>query len=242
MTFAHASKARHLRPALLTALLLAAGSGFAQSTDSSSPDAGTAAPAGASLDAQAPGSAYSGGATMGAQGRDPNWWVPGAGRTALGLHLGRTNYHQPCDTVFSCDRRDNYVALTARNMATDTFGTELGLIYLGRMSRGGGHTEGAGINLSLVGKTPTLQGPISGLGAFAKVGTIWGGTRTTVASGSPLASGTERGFGLSAGAGLSWDINPRMTAVLEWDRYWMHFAGTGRDPVNATSLGLQWKY
>ncbi len=249
MSRAFRSGAARLTPALVATLLLAAGSVIAQTAEPVSPepdlprqglDPYSASPSGNPV----PGSTRSD-ATMGA-GRSTatpaNWWMPGSGRTAIGLNLGRSNFHPPCEPGFACDRRDNYVALTARNMASETFGGELGLIYLGRMSRSGDDTEASGINLSLVAKTPTLQGPAARLGAFAKLGTIWSHTRTQTAAGSTLAGGTENGFGLSAGAGLSWDFSPRMSAVLEWDRYWVHFAGTGRDPVNATSVGLQWKY
>ncbi len=247
MSRAFRSGAARLTPALVATLLLAAGSAMAQSSDagrasdrsSQGLDPYAASPSGDPV----AGTPRSVDTTMGAgQARSGDWWMPGSGRTSIGLNLGRSNAHPPCDPAFGCDRRDNYAALTARNMANDTFGGEVGLIYLGRMTRGGDHTEASGLNLSLVAKTPTLQGPAAGLGAFAKLGTIWSHTRTHAAAGSTLATGTENGFGLSTGAGLSWDFNPRMSAVLEWDRYWVHFAGSGRDPINATSLGLQWKY
>lgn len=249
MSRASRSGAARFTPALVAALLLAAGSAIAQSTDAVEPasdrssqglDPYAASPSGD----PAPGTPRSE-ATLGA-GPSPStsasWWKPGASRMLIGLNLGLSDFHPPCDPGFSCDRRDNYAALTARRMPHDIFGGEIGLIYLGRMTRGGSHTEASGINLSLVAKTPTSQGSASGLGAFAKLGTIWSYTRTRAAAGSTLATGTENGFGLSAGAGLSWDFNPRMSAVLEWDRYWVNFAGTGRDPVNAASLGLQWRY
>ena len=49
-------------------------------------------------------------------------------------------------------------------------------------------------------------------------------------------------LGLSLGAGLTWDFTPNLSAVLEWDRYDFRFAGTGRDAVHATSVGLQYRY
>ncbi len=261
MSRAFRSGATRLTPSLVTALLLAAGSSaMAQDANAVAPEpdlprqgqvldpyaaspTGNPAPGTRRADGTTVGAERAPASTMGAgQARTGDWWMPGGGRTAIGLNLGRSNFHAPCEPGFSCDRRDNYVALSARNMVNDTFGGEVGLIYLGRMTRGGDHTEASGLNLSLVAKTPTFQGPAAGLGAFAKLGTIWSHSRTRAASGSTLATGTENGFGLSTGAGLSWDFNPRMSAVLEWDRYWVHFAGSGRDPINATSVGLQWKY
>lgn len=174
--------------------------------------------------------------------RGGSGWGPGAGKTSIGLNLGRSKFDLACDPGFPCDDQDTYAALSARSMATDTFGGEIALVHMGRMERGGGHTRATGLNLSLVGKTPPLSGPAAGLGAFGKIGGLWGRTRTGLAPSSSLGGGTEHGFGLSLGAGLSWDFNPRMAAVLEWDRYWFRFAGSGRDPVNATSVGLQWRY
>jgi len=44
------------------------------------------------------------------------------------------------------------------------------------------------------------------------------------------------------GAGVSYDFNPRISATLQWDSNDFRFAGTGRDPVRSTSLGLQIRY
>ena len=177
--------------------------------------------------------------------RSGDWWMPGGGRTSVGLNLGRSKFDTRCDPGFPCDDKDTYVALTARNMATEHFGGEIGLVHMGRMERGGGHTRATGLNLSLVGKTGSFtggSGAMGGLGAFGKIGGVWGRTRTNLAPGSTLAGGTENGFGLSLGAGLSWDFSPRTSAVLEVDRYWFRFPGSGRDPVNTASIGLQWRY
>jgi hypothetical protein len=160
----------------------------------------------------------------------------------MGLNLGRSRFAVPCESGFACDDKDTYVALTARNMSTEHFGGEVGLVHMGKMTRGGGRTYATGLNLSLVGTTPTLAGSAGGLGAFGKIGGIWGRTHTNVGSGSTLAGGTKNDLGLSLGAGLSWDFSPRTSAVLEVDRYWFRFPGSGRDPVNTASIGLQWHY
>ncbi len=180
--------------------------------------------------------------SAGAGTSNADWWVPAGGRTSIGLNLGRSKFDAPCDPGFACDDKDNYLALSARNMATEHVGGEIGLVHMGRMTRGGGHTYATGLNLSLVGKTASLTGSAGGLGAFGKIGGVWGRTRTNLAPGATLAGGTENGLGLSLGAGLSWDFSPRTSAVLAWDRYWFRFAGSGRDPVNTASIGLQWRY
>ncbi len=184
------------------------------------------------------------GSTMGAAGggsgtRDSSWWMPGGGRTAIGLNLGRSTFHVGCGTGgFPCDDTDRYVSLYGRNMANDLWGGELGLVHMGTMNRGGGDTRAYGLNLSLVGRAPIA----SPFGVFGKVGALYGHTSTDAAVGSGLSGGTKNGFGLSLGAGVSWDFTPNLSAVLEWDRYDFRFAGTGRDAVHATSVGLQYRY
>ena len=79
-------------------------------------------------------------------------------------------------------------------------------------------------------------------GVFGKVGTTYGRTETSALAGSGIAAGTDHGFGLSYGAGVSYEFTPRLSATLEWDSNDFRFAGSGRDPVRSTSLGLQYRY
>lgn len=175
--------------------------------------------------------------STGGSGRS-SWWSPDGGRGSIGLNVGRSRWHAPCGAGFGCDDTDNYVHLYARNMVNDMWGGELGLLHMGRMDRGGGRTHAYGLDLNLVGKAPIA----STFGVYGKIGTVYGHTSTDVAAGSNLTPGTKNGFGLSLGAGVSWDFSPKLSAVLEWDRYDFRFAGTGRDAIHATSLGLQYRY
>lgn len=174
-----------------------------------------------------------------ASGNSGSWWQPGAGRTTIGLNIGRSSFQNDCIAGYTCDDRDSYFSLYARNMARDTWGSQLGLVHLGNMERGGGKTRAWGLDLSLVGRTPVGS---QGLGVFGKVGAILGHTRVTADPASGLATGNRNGIGLSIGAGVSWDFSPNMSAVLEWDRYDLRFQGSGRDAVHATSIGLQYRY
>ena len=65
---------------------------------------------------------------------------------------------------------------------------------------------------------------------------------TAALAASGIAAGSEQGFGLSYGAGVSYDFTPRLSATLELDSNDFRFAGGGRDPVRSTSLGLQYRY
>lgn len=168
-----------------------------------------------------------------------SWWQPGAGRTTIGLNIGRSTFQNDCVGGFACDDRDRYFSLYGRNMARDTWGSQLGLVHMGTMDRGGGETRAWGLDLSLVGRTPLGS---QGFGVYGKVGAVLGHTRVTAAPASGLATGNRNGVGLSFGAGLSWDFSPKMSAVLEWDRYDFRYKNSGRDAVHATSIGLQYRY
>ena len=170
-------------------------------------------------------------------GSSSSMWTPRSGRTLLGLNAGQSNFRVPCGSVYTCDDTDRYWSVYGRSMANDFWGTELGYINMGRMDRAGGTTRAYGLNMSLVGTMPIAQR----LGLFGKVGALYGRSRTSTASDADITGGSENGFGLSLGAGLSWDFSPQMSAVLGWDRYDFHFR-SGRDAVHTTSLGLQYKF
>ena len=166
-------------------------------------------------------------------------FMPGKGRGYVGLSMGPSRYSAPCGAAsFSCDSTDNSVQIYAGSMPSNFWGVELGYIDMGRISRGGGTTTAQGLNLSLVAKAPVWQS----LGVFGKLGTTYGRTESSAQLGSSIYAGSDRGFGLSFGAGVSYDFTPSLSATLAWDSHDFHFAGSGRDPVRSTSLGLQYKY
>lgn len=163
----------------------------------------------------------------------------GKPRGYLGLSLGRSRYSLDCGGVaFVCDKSDQSVKVTAGAMSGNFWGVELGYLDLGRIDRAGGTTKAQGLNLSLVGKAPVGWQ----FSVFGKVGATYGRTETSTLAGSGIAGGTERGMGLSYGAGVSYDFTPRLSATLEWDSNDFRFASGGRDPVRSTSLGLQYRY
>jgi OOP family OmpA-OmpF porin len=166
-------------------------------------------------------------------------WLPGPGRSYLGLNVGRSHYSLPCGSAtLLCDDTDRSVQLYTGKMIGDFWGVELGYLNMGRIARVGGDTSATGLNLRLVGKAP-LGGSF---GVFGKIGTTYGRAEGSALAGSGIAAGSERGFGPSYGAGVSFDFNPRVSATLAWDSNDFRFAGTGRDPVRSTSLGLQIRY
>jgi OmpA-OmpF porin, OOP family len=156
----------------------------------------------------------------------------------LGLSLGRSSYSLSCPTTsLTCDDSDTAIRVYGGAMMGDHWGVEIGYLDLGRIAREGGQTKAQGLNLSLVGKAPLL----SSFGIFGRLGTTYGRTETS-ASSAAIAAGTEKGFGLSYGAGLSYDFTPRLSATLQWDSNDFRFSGGAREPVRSTSLGLQYRY
>ncbi len=157
----------------------------------------------------------------------------------LGLTLGRSQYQVPCPTTsLVCDNNDTAIRLYGGAMIGNHWGVEIGYLDMGRIAREGGKTRAQGLNLSLVGKAPL----VSSLGVFGRLGTTYGRTETSTSGSSAVAAGSDQGFGLSYGVGLSFDFTPRLSATLQWDSNDFHFAGTGRDAVRSTSLGLQYRY
>ena len=165
-------------------------------------------------------------------------WVPGS-RSYLGLNLGRSRYNVSCSTTaLLCGDSDRPAELYAGTMVGNFWGVELGYLNMGRIARAGGESRAQGLNLSLVGKAQVAQS----MRVFGKVGSTYGRSDTAALAGSSLATGSDQGFGLSYGAGVSYDFTPRLSATLELDSNDFRFSGGGRDPVRSTNLGLQYRY
>ena len=154
----------------------------------------------------------------------------------LGINVGRARNSVSCNaSSFLCDERDRPASLYAGTMIGSFWGAEVSYLNTGPLLRDGAQGRAQGLNLSLVGRTRFG----SSLGVFGKVGTIY--SRSDVSMGGALVMAGDQGFGLSYGAGVSYDFTPRLTARLEWDSHDLHFNGA-RDSVRSTSLGLQYRY
>jgi OmpA-OmpF porin, OOP family len=77
---------------------------------------------------------------------------------------------------------------------------------------------------------------------LGRVGTSY--SRTNVSSNplSGITPGSESSWGASYGVGAEYLFNPSWSAVLQYDEYRMKFAGTGRDRVNVTGLGVRYRF
>lgn len=157
------------------------------------------------------------------------------GRGHLGLTLSRSTSGLPCNaTTLFCDSTERVTRVQAGTMIGNFWGVELGYADKGRTA-GLAESRAPGLNFSLVGKAPLWQS----LGVFGKLGTTYGRPDASIPG---VNAGGEQAFGLSYGAGVSFAFTPRLSATLEWDRNDLRFAGSGREPVRSTSLGLQYRY
>lgn len=164
--------------------------------------------------------------------------IPYTSHGYVGLNLGRSDYDLGCGVGgFGCDSKGNAVNIYTGGMFNRYIGAELGYVNLGRMDRGGGRTEAQGINLSLVGRVP-----LGVVHLFGKVGGVYGRTEVSASPLSGLATGKASGWEGSYGAGLGFDLSPRSSIVVEWNRYDLRFAGVGKQKVETTSIGYMHRF
>ena len=156
----------------------------------------------------------------------------------VGLSIGQPSYDTACGTGLNCDDPDMSFKVYTGGMFTQYLGLEVGYLYFGEADRAGGNTSAQGLNISLMGRAPVTQS----LAVFAKVGTTYARTEVTADALSGVTGGKDNGFGLSYGAGLSFDFTRNVAAVLEWERHDLPFANQGRQSVDNTSIGLLYRF
>jgi len=166
-------------------------------------------------------------------------YLPYTSAGYVGVAVGQSKYKVGNGTgLYSSDDKDTAFKLYGGGMFNQNFGLELGYVNFGEIDRAGGNTKAHGLNLSLVGKAPVGDR----FDVFGKLGTTYGWTRTSSAAGSGVRGGKEDGFGVSYGVGASYYFTPQVAATLEWERHDMKFAGTGRDGIQAVTVGLKYQY
>lgn len=163
--------------------------------------------------------------------------IPYTSHGYVGINVGKADYDLGCVGGFSCSDNSNAFHLYTGGMFNRYFGAELGYVNLGDMERGGGKSKAQGINLSLVGRLP-----LGVVHLFGKVGTTYGRTEVTASPLSGLATGKASGWEPSVGAGVGFDLSPRSSIVLEWNRHQMRFVGVGKQDVDTTSIGYMHRF
>ena len=177
-------------------------------------------------------------AATGAQAQS-NYALYSPGASYVGLNIGSSNFSLGNGFgPFASDNKDTVYNIYTGTFFTPNFGFEAGYTNFGKIDRAGGNTKAQGINLSLVGRAPITQS----FNIFGKLGTTYGRTEVSAFPGTGIASGKENGFGVSYGIGAEYSFNPQLSAVLQYDEHKLKFAGDGRDSVNATTVGLRYRF
>lgn len=168
--------------------------------------------------------------------RSSDGWslLPGTRRGYAGINLGRPELDRGCgaNANLGCDDADWRLHVYTGGLFNDWLGAEVGYLYEGEAQRAGGETRAEGINLSAVARAPLGQ-----FNVFGKLGATYGRTRVSADPSSGIATGRDRGWGRSYGAGVGFDLTPTSGVVLEWSRNRFRFPGGVRDDIDAASLG-----
>ena len=168
-----------------------------------------------------------------------NYALYSPGASYVGVNVGSSNYSLGNGFgPFTSDNKDTVYNIYTGTFFTPNFGFELGYTNFGKIERAGGSTKAQGINLSLVGRAPITQS----FNIFGKLGTTYGRTEVSAFPGTGIAYGKENGFGVSYGIGAEYSFNPQLSAVLQYDEHKLKFAGDGGDRVNATTVGLRYRF
>jgi len=154
-----------------------------------------------------------------------------------GISVGRGELDADCPTGFGCDLRDHRVwRAYAGGRFNNAIGLELGALNIGDYRRGGGVTDGWGIDLALVAGIPI--GANSAI--FGKLGGIY--ARTEVTGDAPgFNTGKERDTGLRFGVGAQIGFTEKWALRADWDRYDLPLPG-GRDELDVFMLGVQYTF
>lgn len=165
-------------------------------------------------------------------------WIPYTSNGYVSIAYGGADFGDlRCATGFNCDNPDWAVKINTGGMLNEWVGIELGYIHTGNADFNGGDARVRGVNLSLTGFLPLNYG----FSLMGKVGGTYGWTKLSgTAAGTPR--GSEEGFGVAYGAGLSFDFNPNWSLTLEWERHRMKFAGDDTRDVDLATLGVRYRF
>ena len=161
------------------------------------------------------------------------------GSTYIGFNYGQSNYHMNNGGGgFTANQTKRSYSLYGGAYFSEYFGVQLGYTDFDRIPRSGGSTYANGFSVSLVGRLPVAPS----FNLLGRLGTTY--SRTNVSSNplSGITPGSESSWGASYGIGAEYAFNPSWSGVVAYDEYRMKFAGTGRDKVNATSIGVRYKF
>jgi opacity protein-like surface antigen len=153
-----------------------------------------------------------------------------------GLSVGQSELDASCPAGFDCDDTDQAFRLHFGGRFNNAIGLEIGLLHTGRFRRGGGDTDGYGIDAALVAGFPIG----SNSAIFGKLGTIY--SRMDVNGNSAvIQTGSERDWGWRYGIGGQIGLTPQWAIRADWDRFEVALPG-GREDLDTVMLGVQYTF
>lgn len=150
-------------------------------------------------------------------GSGSSWYAPAGGRY-IGLNAGRSDYSGP-------GKGDAYSLYTG-GMWNQNVGLEFGATDFGKAN----DRKAYGFNLSAVGRVPLTPA----FSLFGKLGGMYSRSETETGV-------KDSSWGETYGAGVDFNFTQNLTAVLQYDRSRVKFAGD-KEHINVTSVGLKYRY
>lgn len=157
-----------------------------------------------------------------------------------GASIGQSKLDDGCFRNFVCDDKDQAFRVYGGGRFNNALGLEVGLLNMGKFDRGGGRTDGWGMDLALVAGVPI--GANSAI--FGKIGAIYARTEvdgSAAARAQGFQTGKERGWGGRYGIGGQIGLTPQWALRADWDRYRMPLVG-GKEDVDTLMLGVQYTF
>jgi OmpA-OmpF porin, OOP family len=153
-----------------------------------------------------------------------------------GVSVGRGELDAPCPAGASCDDKDQTFRAYAGGRFNNAIGLEVGALNFGEFDRGGGETDGWGLDFALIAGVPI--GANSAV--FGKLGAVY--ARTEVTGTAPgLRTGKERGWGPRWGIGGQVGLTPQWALRADWDRYRLALPGSKED-LDTLTIGAQYTF
>jgi OOP family OmpA-OmpF porin len=153
-----------------------------------------------------------------------------------GFNFGQSKMDDACIAGAICDDKDQTFRLYAGGRFNNAVGLEAGVFNPGKFRRGGGETDGWGIDLTLVAGVPI--GANSAI--FGKLGAAY--SRMEVSGNvAGFQTGKERGFGPRYGIGGQVGLTPQWAVRADWDRFRLALPG-GKEDFDMLTLGAQYTF
>ncbi|HYG55587.1 MAG TPA: porin family protein [Burkholderiales bacterium] len=153
-----------------------------------------------------------------------------------GLSFGRSELRASCPGTGGCDDQDQTFRLFGGGRFNNTFGGEVGVMNFGKFDRGGGRTDGWGLDFAVTAGVPI--GKNSSI--FGKAGVLYARTEVD-GTAAGLQTGKERGWGPRFGIGGQIGLTENWAVRADLDRFRLPLRG-GKEDLDTLTLGAQYTF